>query len=99
MPPPPVGAQPYYPVDPAYPAGGQTVPTKATVSVVLGVIGLIVFPVICSVLAVIIGYQARSAIDKSVVLGGRSRATTGIVLGWVGLAGWILIVLVALSSS
>ena len=42
-------------------------------------------PFVCSVLALVFGYQAREQIDESGGrLGGRSSAVAGIVLGWVG---------------
>src|SRR3954467_10119802 len=65
----------------------QQPPTSgaATASLVLGICGLVVCPFVCSVLALVFGYQAREQIDESGgQLGGRSSAVAGIVLGWVG---------------
>jgi hypothetical protein len=66
----------------------QTGPTssgKATAALVLGIIGLVFCPLICSVLALVFGYQARNEIDGSGGrISGRGSATAGIVLGWVG---------------
>ena len=60
---------------------------KATASLVLGILGLIFCPLICSVLALVFGYQARNEIDGSGGrITGRGSATAGIVLGWVGVA-------------
>ena len=68
----------------------QTGPTssgKATASLVLGILGLVFCPLICSVLALVFGYQARREIDGSGGrLTGRGNATAGIVLGWIGVA-------------
>jgi hypothetical protein len=66
----------------------QTGPTssgKATASLVLGILGLVFCPLICSVLALVFGYQARNEIDGSGGrISGRGNAKAGIVLGWVG---------------
>ena len=51
----------------------------------LGILGLVFCPLICSVLALVFGYQARNEIDGSGGrIGGRGNATAGIVLGWIG---------------
>ena len=67
----------------------------ATASLVLGICGLVVCPFVCSVLALVFGYQAREQIDESGgQLGGRSSAVAGIVLGWVGVGLCVLAVAV-----
>jgi hypothetical protein len=54
---------------------------------VLGILGLVFCPLICSVLALVFGYQARNEIDASGGrLDGRGSATAGVVLGWIGVA-------------
>ena len=74
----------------------QTGPTssgKATAALVLGILGLVFCPLVCSVLALVFGYQSRREIDASGGrIGGRGSATAGIVLGWVGLVIWGLLV-------
>jgi Domain of unknown function (DUF4190) len=58
---------------------------KATASLVLGILGLVFCPLVCSVLALVFGYQARNEIDGSGGrISGRGSATAGIVLGWIG---------------
>jgi hypothetical protein len=58
---------------------------KATAALVLGICGLVVCPLIGSVIAIVLGYQARSDIDRSGGrIGGRGNATAGLILGWVG---------------
>ena len=43
-------------------------------------------PLICSVLALVFGYQARAEIDRAGGrMGGRGLATAGVVLGWIGI--------------
>ena len=84
----------------------QTGPTssgKATASLVLGILGLVFCPLICSVLALVFGYQARNEIDGSGgQISGRGNAKAGIVLGWVGVVICalfvILIIIVALAG-
>jgi len=69
--------------------------SKATWSLVLGILGLIVIPIVFSILAIVFGVSARSEIDRVPQMEGRSNATAGIVLGIVGLAAWALILLAA----
>ena len=60
---------------------------KATASLVLGILGLIFCPLVCSVLALVFGYQSRREIDASGgKMSGRGNAVAGIVLGWIGVA-------------
>jgi uncharacterized protein DUF4190 len=60
---------------------------------VLGIGGLLVIPVICSVLGIIFGVMARNEIDRDPYLEGRGMATAGLVTGIVGLGLWFLILL------
>ena len=60
---------------------------KATAALVLGILGLVLCPFICSILALVFGYQGRNEIDASGGrMSGRGNATAGIVLGWIGVA-------------
>jgi Domain of unknown function (DUF4190) len=82
--------------------GGNASNGKATTALVLGILGLVFCPFICSIAALVLGYQARNEIDGSGGMqGGRSNATAGIVLGWIGIglvvAGFILLVVVGLA--
>jgi hypothetical protein len=66
---------------------GQQTSGKSTAALVLGILGLVLCPLICSVLALVFGYQARREIDGSGGrLSGRGNAIAGIVLGWIGVA-------------
>ena len=84
---------------------GQTESSgKATASLVLGICGLVVCPLICSILALVFGYQGRKEIDASGGrIAGRGNATAGIVLGWIGLVicvlGIIAIVVLAATGN
>ncbi len=68
---------------------GATVPQtsgKAIVSLVFGIAGFILLPLIAGIVAVIVGYSAKSDIRKSAgALKGEDMATAGIILGWVNL--------------
>lgn len=73
------------------PPGGvpYSVPTSsmAVISLVAGVLGISFFPLIGSIVAVIIGPMAKREIRESHgALGGEGLATAGIVLGWIGIA-------------
>jgi drug/metabolite transporter (DMT)-like permease len=79
---PPVGG-----FQPAPPTNG-----KATTSLVLGICGILLCPLVLSIPALVIGYKARREIDRSSgATGGRGLAVAGIVLGWIGLVFGLLI--------
>ena len=72
---------------------GPTTSGKATAALVLGILGFVLCPFICSVLALVYGYQARNEIDGSGGrISGRGLATAGIILGWVGIVIWGLLI-------
>jgi hypothetical protein len=88
VPPPP---PPAVPPPPPAPAATQQVPTSglAIASLVLGIGGLTLLPLLGSVLALILGYMARKEIrQRPDELTGDGLAIAGIVMGWiaVGLA-------------
>jgi hypothetical protein len=59
----------------------------ALVSLIMGILGWLVLPIIGSVLAVVFGYAALGEIDRSEgQIGGRGMAQVGLVLGYVALA-------------
>ncbi len=60
--------------------------SMAIVSLVMGILGLSLLPILGSIVAVITGYMARNEISQSMGnLGGEGLATAGLVLGWVGI--------------
>jgi hypothetical protein len=71
-----------------YRAGGPPATNgQATAALVFGILGLVLCPLVCSIVALVLGYQARGAIDRSGGMqSGRGSAIAGIVLGWVGIA-------------
>jgi hypothetical protein len=62
-------------------------PGVAIASLILSIAGLLLFPIVCSLAGLVLGYKARDEIARSGgSLGGSGLATAGIVLGWIGLA-------------
>jgi hypothetical protein len=79
---------------------------EAVAALVLGICGIMVCPIVCSILALVFGYRARREIDSSGgMVGGRGMAVAGLITGWIGLALWVLgiiayvILIVAVISS
>jgi hypothetical protein len=95
-PPQPYGQQP------AYGAPRRT-EGLAVASLVLGIAGFIVCPVVCSVLAIIFGVQARTKIRQDPSLQGAGMAQAGFVLGIIGVAlgaiGLLIIIIAAANNS
>lgn len=66
-------------------AGARRTEGTAVASLVLGIAGLVVCPLICSILAVIFGSQAQGRIRADPSLEGEGMAKAGSILGWVGI--------------
>jgi hypothetical protein len=66
-------------------AEAQRTSGYAIASLVLGVTGLFVFPIVLSLLAVIFAGKAREEMRANPGVSGEGLATAGLVLGWVGL--------------
>lgn len=61
--------------------------TLAIVALVAGILGVTLFPLLGSIVAVIAGPMAKREINESGgTLGGESLAQIGMILGWIGLA-------------
>lgn len=79
---------------PVYPNAGYGAPMyggvmapqngKGTAALVLGILGLFLFPVIFSVLAIILGVQGKNLADRGLATN-RGAAQAGFVLGIIGL--------------
>jgi hypothetical protein len=71
---------------------------KAVVSLIFGILGFVFLPLIGPIVALAVGYSAKTDIRKS---GGRltgdGMATAGIVLGWVNIGLWVLIACVEIA--
>lgn len=65
---------------------------KAIAALVLGVLGLLILPVVFSVLAIVLGGLSIRATRRDPALGGRGLAIAGLVLGVVGLLVGVVIV-------
>lgn len=99
-PPPPAGNYPNYGQPPAgnFPLPGQPggLPKsnqKALWSMILGILGFICCGFFASIPAVILGYQARKEVRASGGLQtGEGQAKAGIILGWIGIALTILLI-------
>jgi hypothetical protein len=68
------------------PAAGAVGRTEGTAiaSLVLGITGFFVCPLIFHVVAIILGNQAQNRIRENPTLEGEGLAKAGIILGWVG---------------
>ncbi|MFH8515664.1 DUF4190 domain-containing protein [Streptomyces gelaticus] len=77
------GAQP--PVGHGYPGGAPLPSGKATASMVLGILGLVLIPIILPIIALCLGISAKRMADRGEG-GGRGQAVAGIVMGSVGIA-------------
>ena len=73
------------PVQPPQTAAPAT-NTMALVSLIAGIVGLTIIPLVGSIVAVITGPMARKEIAASAgAQGGDTMARAGIILGWVGI--------------
>ncbi|MYQ85618.1 DUF4190 domain-containing protein [Streptomyces sp. SID4936] len=86
------GVQP--PAGYGYPGGAPLPSGKATASMVLGILGLLLIPIILPVIALCLGISAKRMADRGQG-GGRGQAVAGIVMGWIGIAFALLGVTVA----
>ena len=63
--------------------------STAIISLIAGILGLTLLPLIGSIVAIITGMMAkkeiRTAQNNGTLIGGDGMATAGLVLGWVGL--------------
>jgi hypothetical protein len=59
---------------------------QAVASLVLGIVGLIMCPLIPSIIAVILGNQSKQRLADDPMLQGEELARVGVILGWVGIA-------------
>ncbi len=66
-----------------------TTPVKRTegtaiASLILGIAGFVVCPLVPSIVAIILGTQARAKIRSDPMLDGDGMAKAGVILGWIG---------------
>jgi hypothetical protein len=74
-------------------------PGQAYASMILGIVGLVLCPILPSILALVFGYMARGEIRRAGgQLGGAGIALTGLILGWVGVGLWSLLFLIVVAA-
>jgi hypothetical protein len=60
--------------------------SMAIVSLIAGILGLTLFPLLGSIVALITGYSARKEIQESAgALAGDGMALAGLIMGWIGI--------------
>lgn len=96
FPPPPPPGYTLSSTPPATPALPRSTSGKAIAALVLGLCGLFVLPIVCSVLAIVFGALALGEIQASPRLDGRGMAIAGLVCGIAGLALWPLVFFAAM---
>jgi uncharacterized Tic20 family protein len=74
----------------------QRMAPGATLALIFGILGLLIFAIIFGPLAIWQALKARKAIKEDPELGGEGRATAGLVLGIVSIVLWIVGLLVFL---
>ena len=64
--------------------------TLAIASLITGILGWTLAPLLGSIVAIVTGHMARKEIRRDPSLGGDSLAVIGLVLGWVAVLGVLL---------
>ena len=73
--------------------------TMATISLIAGIVGLTLFPVLGSIVALVTAGMAKREIAESGgTLGGENLAQIGMILGWIGLVLGLCICCIIVSS-
>ena len=78
---------------PMHGVGPAKVSKKATVALISSLIGFVFAPIGFSSLGIVLGVIARMDMNANPSLGGRGRATAGIVLGVIGLVVGVLLLI------
>jgi hypothetical protein len=85
-----------YPAANAYPTAPPQTSGKATASLIAGIAGYVILPLLAAIPAIVLGHLALSEIKKSAGrLKGEGMAIAGLVLGYVQLAGIPFILIIA----
>lgn len=77
-----------------YPSYTPQAPTQtntlAIVSLISGIAGLFILPIIAGIVAVVTGHMAKKQIQESMgAQGGGGMATAGLIMGYISLALWV----------
>ncbi len=59
---------------------------QAIASLILGIAGLIICPLIPSIVAIVLGNQSKARLAADPSLEGEGLARAGVILGWIGVA-------------
>jgi hypothetical protein len=84
---------------PASYGGARRTEGLAVASLVLGIAGFVVCPLICSILAIIFGQQAKNKIRLDPSLQGEGMAQAGFILGIIGLAVGVLFLIIVIIAA
>lgn len=77
-------------------SGGQTTNSKATWSLVAGILSVTLCGLIMGIIAIIVGKQAQTEIAESSGLQtGENRAKWGIILGWISVGLSVLVLIIS----
>ena len=88
----PTQAAPGYPQPAYYQQPYQAGPPtnqKALLSMIFGIVGLTLVPILASIVAVVLGHMSRKEIARTGE-GGRGMSTAGLVMGYIGSVGYLL---------
>jgi uncharacterized protein DUF4190/zinc ribbon protein len=72
--------------------GYRRTESLAVASLVLGIAGFVVCPFVCSIIAVVLGNQAKAKLRADPGLEGEGMARAGVILGWVGVGVGVLLI-------
>lgn len=93
---PPVAPAPFAGDPQSFPGGAVYVRRtdgQAVASLVLGLVGLVICPIIPSIIAIALGKQSMTRIEQSQgVLEGHGMAKAGFILGIIGVVLWVLLI-------
>ena len=73
-----------------YQAGPAT-NQKALLSMIFGIVGLTLVPILASIAAVVLGHMSRKEIERTGE-GGRGMSTAGLVMGYIGSVGYLVLI-------
>lgn len=80
------------------PGGSGRTDGNAIASLILGIAGLVMCPLVPSIFAVVLGNKAKERLAREPGLEGEGLAKAGVVLGWVGIAIGSVVVLALLAA-
>lgn len=80
------------------PGAAEPAPGLAVASLVCGLVGLIVVPFVCAILAIVFGVVASNDIKRNPGKGGQNMAGWGIALGIFSLIVWTAFIVIAVAS-